>query len=888
MKWIPKLKPLSVCALSIFLSTVHVTAESNLWAQDKQLTAATSSSIQALQLRGEGAATELHIVSSAPTTYTSYKSLTPARLVIDFSQAVPAESLTSLNLAQGPVKGVAVKRFDTDAGVLTRVEVFLAQDAIEPVITPVQDKLGELKVSFPGYVAPVAGKSNVTEASTTHAQVNVPTTAETSKTSEVVASSNPAATDSATLQVLLLKKITSTNGTITVTTSTAVPEYKIFTLNKPDRIVLDLPSAKYLQNEKLIQLSDAGVTTARIGTYADKVRVVFDVTHAASSNPVVEKTAAGLVIKYGSPISAATTEKSAPVKSVQQERHVVEPPKAVEQKQLQLSALDFQTIDNVARVVVKTTGVASVDQPVKSAGMVSFRIKNALLPRAYQRSLETRQFVSPVLRITPVQVKTSHSQDILVRVALKEDAAYTLRQEADVIYLDFKNTEKSAPRAAVTTTKSATTQKKGNIDTTVLDEQSTKRLEQPNEIGKKIYTGRKVTLEFADAEVRKIFQLLSEVSNKNFVLGDEVTGNISLKLVNVPWDQALDIILDTKNLDKREEGNIIIIRGKGKFKSLIDEEIENKKAALKGEPLTTEMFDVNYADLASIVSQFNALKTDRGTITQDQRTNKIIVKDVAPALADMRKILTSLDMPEKQVMIEARIVEASADFTRSLGISWGLNTSPAAGGQNWPFINSLNSVFGGLATTAGTSAIGSTPGAADITFGTIGANVKLSMRLNAAAQVGLVRIVSSPKVATLNNKSAKITQGKQIPYVSSTSDKVETKFVEAALSLEVTPHINNNGTIILKVDAKNDAPDTTSTSATPPINKKQATTEMLLKDGETTVIGGIFVDTESEGEEGVPWLMDIPILGNLFKSTTYNKGKTELLIFITPRILNNA
>jgi len=352
------------------------------------------------------------------------------------------------------------------------------------------------------------------------------------------------------------------------------------------------------------------------------------------------------------------------------------------------------------------------------------------------------------------------------------------------------------------------------------------------------------------------------------VLGDEVTGAISLKLVNVPWDQALDIILDTKGLDKREEGNIILIRGKGKFKSLLDEEDEIRKATLKNEPLETRMFDVNYADLAGIVTQFTALKTDRGMITSDLRTNKVIVKDVKTALDDMEMLLKNLDLPEKQVMIEARIIEASTSFTKSLGIHWGLYTDPNIGGGLG--INNLQTSFGGLTSTDPMTDDGFTqvPGAfTDIAFGTIGANVKLNMRLNAAATAGLVKIISTPKVATLNHKTAKITQGQQIPYTSATSDKIETKFVEAALSLEVTPHINANGTIVLKIDAKNDAPDRQTSVGTPPINKKQATTEMLLRDGETTVIGGIYVDRDTEGADGVPWLMDIPFIGHLFKST---------------------
>jgi type IV pilus assembly protein PilQ len=253
----------------------------------------------------------------------------------------------------------------------------------------------------------------------------------------------------------------------------------------------------------------------------------------------------------------------------------------------------------------------------------------------------------------------------------------------------------------------------------------------------------------------------------------------------------------------------------------------------------------------------------------------------------MAMLLKNLDMPEKQVMIEARIIEASTSFTKSLGIHWGLYTDPNIGGGLG--INNLQTSFGGLTSTDPMSDDGFTqvPGAfTDIAFGTIGANVKLNMRLNAAATAGLVKIISTPKVATLNHKTAKITQGQQIPYTSATSDKIETKFVEAALSLEVTPHINANGTIVLKIDAKNDAPDRQTSVGTPPINKKQATTEMLLRDGETTVIGGIYVDRDTEGADGVPWLMDIPFIGHLFKSTNTEKSKSELLIFITPRILN--
>jgi type IV pilus assembly protein PilQ len=248
----------------------------------------------------------------------------------------------------------------------------------------------------------------------------------------------------------------------------------------------------------------------------------------------------------------------------------------------------------------------------------------------------------------------------------------------------------------------------------------------------------------------------------------------------------------------------------------------------------------------------------------------------------MRNLLAQLDVPERQVMIEARIVEASSTFTRSLGVNWGMHYRD--GSASVMGINQLDTSFGGLANAAPTTGASGVAGSSmGISFGTLASNISLDLRLNAAASAGLVKIISSPKVSTLNHKTAKISQGQQIPYQNTTATTgAVTAFVAATLSLEVTPHINANGTIVMKIDAKNDAP---GTGSPPPINTKQATTELLLKDGETTVIGGIFVDSETDGDDGVPYLMDVPLLGNLFRSSAKSKSKSELLIFVTPRIL---
>jgi type IV pilus assembly protein PilQ len=856
--------------------------------------------IQSVQMRGEGLASELVVTASVPSTYTSYKTTAPHRFVIDFSQAVPVEGLTTIHVNKGPVKDVTVKRFDTDAGVLTRMEIFLTQD-IEPKITPSSEKLGELNITFPGF-KPVDLPQTVQVDSKPVTVSELPAQATSSEMSapsasnekvEVKNSVSVAATPDST--GLLLTSVSGNAGAIEIMLNGVVSDFKMFRLNKPERVVVDIPNAKSGTVDKLVQLNVAGVSTARIGSYPDKVRVVFDSINGSLADATIEKSVTGLRVQFGT-ISASIPSarpSTAPIieKTDENTNKDVQVAKKSDVAAIkQVSAIDFQVLDGFSRVTVKTGSVPLFDAPIKAAGSVSFRIKNVQLPRNLQRSFDTRDFITPVLRITPVQVKTKSGYDVLIRVALKTDQPFELRSEADLLVLDIKNPVKTQNTKADSQVSSGSKKSTSTKPSLIQDDQLSNVINnQSSNAGKSRFSGRKITLEFADAEVRKIFQLLAEVSNKNFVLGDEVTGNISLKLINVPWDQALDVIIKTKEFDMYEDtNNIVIIRGKGKVKSLVQDDGELRKTKQKTEELETEVFTLNYAKIEEIKTQFDALKSERGATSVDPRTNKVIVRDIKSALSDMKNLLKSLDIPEKQVMIEARIIEASSDFSRSLGVSWGLGTNPDAGGKHFPFINSVDSVFGGLVSNSGASAIGSTVGAADISFGTIGSNVKLSMRLNAAAKAGLLKFISSPKVATLNHRPAKITSGKQIPYISATSDKIETKFVEAALSLEITPHINNNGTIVLKIDAKNDSVDTTSTSATPPINKKQATTEMLLKDGETTIIGGIFSDSETQGEEGLPWLMDVPILGNLFKSTSFSKSKSELLIFITPRILKSS
>lgn len=926
MTWMKK----KSIVLALLLATTSVISNGIIVSADTtptntQVAQTKLAAIDSITATGVGDASELLIKLSAPATYTSYKTTSPLRLIIDLSQVTPGSASAPIEINKANFKKVTVSRYDTDAGVLTRVEIELVKD-LEAVLSASPEKPGELKVSFPAFsqkeVVPekvVASAEIKTENKITN--ISAPNTAVSLSPVNVekVASETPSPVVKVSHN---LTGISLKNNNIIISVDGGISEYKSFRLNKPDRFVVDLFDVKSILPNRLIQLNSAGVASARLGLYPEKVRVVFDSLAGVFPETNVVKSDSGLMIELQSkpfvenPNSTSITANS--IKTVDSTSKSIDSPKtetvnkATEPAPLTSSSgnssaikatvipkkvplavemIDFQVVDGISRVSVKLNGDSLVDPPVITPGFVTLTIKAATLPKHLQRSLESKGFASPVLRITPILVKNRKSIDTKIRIAMKVAAPHEFRHEGDMIFVDFKNPEGITADKPVIPVRSLSKTPK---PAPAIDEEVGAVLENSSDMsikslsGVKTYKGRKVTLEFADAEVRKIFQLLSEVSNKNFVLGDDVTGNISIKLVNVPWDQALDIILDTKGLDKREEGNIIIIKGKGKFKTQAEEDLELKKQKYKAIELKTEAFSINYADLPSVVSQMNSLKTERGMVTPDSRTNKIFVRDIPVVLDDIRRLLAQVDIPEKQVMIEARIIEASSTFTRSLGVNWGVHYRD--GSASFLGINQLDTSFGGLTTTAApTSGLSGLPGGAmGISFGTLTSNISLDLRLNAAASAGLIKIVSTPKVATLNNKSAKITQGQQIPYTSSTSDKVETKFVEAALSLEVTPHINANGTIGMKIDAKNDSVgQATGGSTAPAINKKQATTEMLLRDGETTVIGGIYVDSDNESDDGVPYLMDIPLLGRLFKSNLKTKVKTELLIFITPRILTS-
>lgn len=404
------------------------------------------------------------------------------------------------------------------------------------------------------------------------------------------------------------------------------------------------------------------------------------------------------------------------------------------------------------------------------------------------------------------------------------------------------------------------------------------------------YTGKKISLDFQDAELIHIFRLLADVSGYNIVVSPQVTGKFSIKLTDVPWDQALDIILRNYGLSKLTEGNIIRVAPTAVITQEEEDIARAKEARLKAGDLTTKVYAINYADVKKIFDSIKDVKTERGKISIDERTSTIIVKDVPSVHEEMEKIIKFIDQPTSQVSIEAKIIEVTSSFTKELGIQWGMlwkSGDVAIGGTG---------ILGGTGFTSDNplvvnfpAAVGPDTGGSAIGLGYISSanTFTLDLQLSAMESTGKGKIISNPRITTVDNGEAKILQGRKIPYQTfSANEGTKTEFVDANLELKVVPHITPEGTIIMNIEAKKNEADFSKTiGGIPTIDTKEAKTEVLIRNGDTLVIGGIFKTNVSNAQDAVPALSKIPLLGWLFKKEKDEATTTELLIFITPRII---
>ncbi|MHB2240049.1 type IV pilus secretin PilQ [Pseudomonas monsensis] len=637
------------------------------------------------------------------------------------------------------------------------------------------------------------------------------------------------------------------------------PQPKGYTTESPARIAVDLPGVASQLASKNFELGSGNARTATVVEAKDRTRLIVSLTQLAPYNTRVEGNTLYVVVGQGAPVAAPRPAAAVPRATTV----AAAPAKAFVAKSRAIRGVDFQRgTAGEGNVVIDLSDPTIAPDIQEHDGKIILSFARTQLPEKLRVRLDVKDFA------TPVQfVNAGVSGDRTV-VTVEPGGTY----EYSTFQTDNKLTVSVRPM-------------------TVDDLQ--KRNADRNS-----YVGEKLSLNFQDIDVRSVLQLIADFTNLNLVASDTVQGGITLRLQNVPWDQALDLVLKTKGLDKRKIGNVLLVAPADEIAARERQELESQKQIAELAPLRRELLQVNYAKAADIAKLFQSVTSaeakvdERGSITVDERTNNIIAYQTQDRLDELRRIVAQLDIPVRQVMIEARIVEANVDYDKSLGVRWGgsiqnkgnWNTSGVSNGNSTtigtPGSTSTNSPFVDMGTVGNTSGIG-------IAF--ITDNVLLDLELTAMEKTGNGEIVSQPKVVTSDKETAKILKGTEIPYQeASSSGATSVSFKEASLSLEVTPQITPDNRIIMEVKVTKDEPDyLNKVQDVPPIKKNEVNAKVLVNDGETIVIGGVFSNTQSKVVDKVPFLGDVPYLGRLFRRDVVSEKKSELLVFLTPRIMNN-
>ncbi|PNG45001.1 fimbrial protein [Pseudomonas asplenii] len=637
------------------------------------------------------------------------------------------------------------------------------------------------------------------------------------------------------------------------------PQPKGYTTESPARIALDLPGVASQLASKNLDLGSGNARTATVVEAKDRTRLIVSLTQLAPYNTRVEGNNLFVVVGQGAPAAAPRPAAVAPRPATA----AAAPARAPVPKSRAIRGVDFQRgTAGEGNVVIDLSDPTIAPDIQEHDGKIILSFARTQLPDKLRVRLDVKDFATPV---------------------------------------QFVNAGVSGDRTVVTVEPSGTyeysTFQTDNKLTVSIRPMTVDDLQKRN-ADRQAYVGEKLSLNFQDIDVRSVLQLIADFTNLNLVASDTVQGGITLRLQNVPWDQALDLVLKTKGLDKRKVGNVLLVAPADEIAARERQELESQKQIAELAPLRRELLQVNYAKAADIAKLFQSVTSaeakidERGSITVDERTNNIIAYQTQDRLDELRRIVAQLDIPVRQVMIEARIVEANVDYDKSLGVRWGgsiqnkgnWNTSGVSNGTSTtigtPGSTSTNSPFVDMGTVGNTSGIG-------IAF--ITDNVLLDLELTAMEKTGNGEIVSQPKVVTSDKETAKILKGTEIPYQeASSSGATSVSFKEASLSLEVTPQITPDNRIIMEVKVTKDEPDyLNKVQDVPPIKKNEVNAKVLVNDGETIVIGGVFSNTQSKVVDKVPFLGDVPYLGRLFRRDVVSEKKSELLVFLTPRIMNN-
>ncbi|WP_291009006.1 type IV pilus secretin PilQ [Hydrogenophaga sp.] len=631
-----------------------------------------------------------------------------------------------------------------------------------------------------------------------------------------------------------------------------------FTIQSPARIALDFPGVVNNVGRSAVEINQGNLRSANVVQAGDRTRVVINLKQAASYQARTEGKA--LIVVLDRTEAVAQTQSTPPAFAESRNRDVAA-----------LRDIDFRMgSGNTGRVVVElANNQVGVDIRQQGQSLVVDFLKTSL-PEGLRRRLDVTDFGTPVQTI-----ETSQSGDrVRMLVTPKGNWEHSAYQSDNQFVLEVRE-----------------------------------RVIDPNKLSQGVgFTGEKLSLNFQNIEVRSLLQVIADFTNFNVVTSDSVTGAVTLRLKDVPWDQALDIILQAKGLGVRKSGNVLWIAPKDEISAREKQELESRVSIENLESVRTQGFQMNYAKAADIATQLTSGSTgsgsgganarilsSRGSVISEPRTNQLFVTDIPSKLEQVQDLIAKLDIPIRQVLIEARIVEADDRFGKSLGVRLGgSNLGALGGGRNQVGFGSSYSATapgvgnGTFVNLPSSGAGGFSPATFAVSlFDSLNTSRFLNLEISALEADGRGKIVSSPRVVTADQVKALIEQGTEFPYQTATSSgATAVAFRKANLKLEVTPQITPEGNIILDVDVTKDSRGETTAQGIA-INTKRVQTQVLVENGGTVVIGGIFELLESEDTSKVPVLGDLPYVGNLFKNRNRTTNRSELLIFLTPRVISD-
>jgi type IV pilus assembly protein PilQ len=665
-----------------------------------------------------------------------------------------------------------------------------------------------------------------------------------------------------------------------IMTDTA-PEPLAFTIENPARIALDLPGTTLGLSQRRRDVNQGPLDTILTAEANGRTRVVLNLDLMVPYETSRSGNTVTVLLGDGDDYDAGSTQFASSPSSPSST------PSYAAAGARSITNVDFRrTRDGGGRVIVSLTDPATpVDIRQEGARVVAI-FKDTALPAELMRRLDVMDFATPVSTVDTLKTNLD------TRIVISADGKYD--------QLAYQSDNEFSIEI--------------NPVTDQIEEASSLYSES------KEYEGQRLTLNFQDIETRAVLQLLAETSGRNIVVSDTVQGNVTLRLRNVPWDQALDIVMTTKGLDMRQNGNVIIVAPAEEIAARETAALEARNAISELEPMYSEFLQVNYAkasDLAALIGAegSNSLLSDRGSIAVDDRTNTLLVQDTADRLEDVRRMVRTLDVPIKQVLIESRIVVVNDDFSRDLGVRLGVTAYRENGTDGAAVISGtgtgtdtmVNSIIENLGSSGQITPVQlpvltdrynvNVPiaeAAGRFSLAVLERDYLVDLELTALEAEGRGEIVSTPRVITANQKEARIEQGVEIPYQQSASSGATTvQFKKAVLSLQVTPQITPDNNIIMDLRVhKDNVGDIISTGGlggtVPSIDTRAVETQVLVEDGQTVVLGGIYETERRETITKVPFLGDIPAIGALFRSKQMQNDKSELLIFVTPRILEEG